>query len=115
MNLHSTNIHHPPSSSDPEETPNSLDGEISGFTSLLPVSNVGFARPKFFTGNGSSFAVFRLLLTTFSQRYLGQVSFLCVSVDFAHLFFSSSTLFGETVMIFGEPGIEDLASLVPSF
>jgi hypothetical protein len=33
----SLSFHHPPSSSDPEETPNSLDGEISGFTSLLPV------------------------------------------------------------------------------
>jgi hypothetical protein len=30
------------SSSDPEETPNSLDGEIGGFfTSLFPVSTIG--------------------------------------------------------------------------
>jgi len=76
---------------------------------------MGFDKPKFSTGNGSSIAVFRLLLNTFSQRYLGQVSLLPVSVDFVPLFFSSSTLYVETVMIFGEPGIENLASLVPSF
>jgi len=72
----SLSFHHPPSSSDPQQTPNSLDIEISGFISLLPVFTMGFDRPRFSTGNGSSFAVFRLLLTTFSQGYLGQVSFL---------------------------------------
>ena len=51
INLYSINVwhqihpslsfHYPPSSSDPEETPNSLEGEISGFNSLLPLFTLG--------------------------------------------------------------------------
>jgi hypothetical protein len=37
------------------------------------------------------------------------------SIDFTHLFFFRSTLNGDTVMIFVEPGLEFLASLVPYF
>jgi len=65
-------------------------------------------------GNGSSFAAFFLLLAMFSHRDLGQVTFLPVSV-LAPLFSSPVPRCMETVMIFAEPGIEDLASLVPCF
>jgi hypothetical protein len=37
------------------------------------------------------------------------------SENFISLFFSSSTVYGATVMIFAKPGPEDLASLVPCF
>jgi hypothetical protein len=72
INLHSTNVwhqihpslsfHYPPSSSDPEETPNSLEGEISGFTSLLPAFTMGWA--------GLSFPPEMGLLLLFSFCYL---------------------------------------------
>ena len=63
QNLYSINIQHqlhphfipPPlfSSSDPEETPNLLDGEIGGFASLLPVSTIGLIGLLFSIRKGS--------------------------------------------------------------
>ena len=71
--------------------------------------------PTFSTIKGFSFAVFLLFLACFSHRDLGQVSCLPESVDFTHLFFSCSTLNRETVMMFVEPGLADLTSLLPCF
>jgi len=48
-------------------------------------------------------------LLYFSQRDLRQVSLLPVSVNFTLLFFFRYTLYGETVLILAEPGLEVLA------
>jgi hypothetical protein len=51
----------------------------------------------------------------FVAQGLTTLSCLPESVNFTPLFFSRSTLNGETVMTFVEPSLEDLASLVPYF
>ena len=104
-----------PSSSSPEETFNLLDGEISGFTSLLSIFTkglIGLIVPQE-RGPVLFFSFCRVLC--FSQRDLRQVHFLPASVNFIPFSFSSSTVYGETFMFFAKPGPEELASLVPCF
>ena len=104
------------------ETPHSLEGEISGLT-LLPA---GFTTGLI--GLLLPLEMCPVLLFPFccllclSQRDVGQVSFLRVGklhpsflfqfrLNFIPLFFSNSALYGEAVMIFAEPGLEDFLHL----
>jgi hypothetical protein len=88
INLHSINIWHQlhtslpfpqPPSSDPEETPNLLHGEISGFTSILPVFTTGLTGLSFPPETVFFFAVFLLLFTIFLANGFWDrlVSYLC--------------------------------------
>jgi len=58
----------PPSSSDPEDTPNLLD-EIGGSTSILPVFSTGLIS-LLLTQKWPSFAVFLSLLTVYLAKGL---------------------------------------------
>lgn len=104
-----------PSSSDPEERPNSLLGEISGFTSLLSVFTTGLLGVILPPEMDPLLLFSFCCLLYFSQRELRQVSFLPVSLNFTPPFFFTYTLYGETVLIFVESGLEVLATLVPCF
>jgi hypothetical protein len=106
---------HPSSSFDPEETSNLLDGEISSFTSLLPIFTKGLIGLIVPQEIGPVLLFYFCCILYFSQRDLRQVHFLPASVNFISFLFSSSTVYGETFMIFVKPGPEDLASLVPCF
>jgi hypothetical protein len=121
INLHSINIwhqihpslsfHHPSSSSDHEKTPNSLDGEISGFTSLLPVFTMGLTGLSFLQEMGLLLLFSFCCLLRFRKGTWDRlVSYLYRYIS--PLVFSSSMLYGQTVMIFAEPGTEYLAPLV---
>jgi len=73
-----------------------------------------FDRPICHRKGFSSAVSFRCLLC-FSQRDLRQFSFLPASLLCTRHFFCSSSVCGQTDMIFAEPGLEDLASLVSCF
>jgi len=114
-NMNSINFRHqlhPSCSSDPEETPYSLEREISGFTSFLPVF-IRVSEAYLFARKGVLFLPFPFCCRLcFTQRDLRQVSFLPSSVDCSLVFFSTSSLYTEKVVVFAEPGLVDLASFV---
>jgi hypothetical protein len=97
-----------PSSSDPEEAPNSLDGE-NGFTSSCLHHESD--RPTL----SSYFVVFLLLHTMFLAKGLTTGQFLAFVGRLLPCFLLHSALYRATVMIFDEPGLEDLALLMPCF
>jgi len=106
---------HPPCSSEPEETPNLLFGEIDGFIPLLPVFTTGLI--------GLLFPPTGILCCSFPsvghcisrKRTQDRFCFFPVSVDCPPVFFANSVVCGLMVMIYAEPGPEDLATLVPCF
>ena len=105
----------PSSSSDLEETPNFLVGEIGDFTSLLPVLTTGLIGLLFLPERDPLLLFYFRCMLCFSKRGLGQARPFPVSVDCTAVFFSNSALYGQTVMIFAEPGLADIASLCALF
>jgi hypothetical protein len=104
------------SSSDPEETPNLLYGEIGGFfISLLPVFTTGLIGLLFSPERHPLSLISFCCTLCFSQTDSRHVCFLSASVECPPVFFSNSAVCRQMVMIYAEPGPEDLASLVPCF
>ena len=87
-------FHHPSSSSDPEETFNLLDGEISGFTSLLSIFTKGLLGLIVPQERGPVLLFSFCCVPCFSQRDLRQIHFLPVSVKCIRFFFWSPTVYG---------------------
>jgi hypothetical protein len=91
-------------------------GDIGSFTALLPVFTTG-SIGLFATGRGPLLLFSFRCLLYFSQRDLRQFSFLPVSADRTHHFFSNASVYGQTDMIFAASGLEYIrvASLVSCF
>ena len=83
-----------------------------GFASIFPVFTTDLIGLHFLPEGVHIWLFFFCCLLCFSQRDLRQFSFLPVPVDFTFPFFFSPALYGQTVMIFYDPGLKNLASLI---
>lgn len=104
-----------PSPSDPEEIPNLLYDEIGGFISFLPVFTFTLIGLLFPPETHPLLLISFCFTLCFSQTDSRHVCFLPESVDSPPVFFSNSAVYGQMLMIYADPGPEDLASRVPCF
>jgi hypothetical protein len=106
---------HPSSSSDPGETPHLPYDEIGGFISLLPVFAMGVIGLFFPPARRPLLLLSFSCTLCFSQTDLRHVRFLHALLGCTPVFFSNSAFYGQMVLIYAEPGPEDLALPVPFF
>ena len=93
----------------------SLGGETGGVISVFLLFITGLIGLLFPPERRPIFLFSFSCLLGFLQRDLRHFRLLPVSADLTPLFFSNSALYGVAVMIFAEPHLEDLASLVSCF